>query len=257
MAIDNQFTLTQSMFNAMCDPSTHAPFVQAQILDCGNHHSVSLKTALEMFSKMADAKAEKTVQCPWCLKPVTRYDPNPALQNLVDSILGTNKEKMLAIVKKFQGERYENAEYPLAPSKFHISIGFDDYISNQKSKDWLFRLTFCHENQRDPNAGCLQLLVMQGWKNVDYTFELYFYNLRDKLLFKPILLKYHDNLEITIESETSIKIWTKDPKKALDFIGLLQKYNKFDKKCFISVPQESALAFLEFAKEQINHFAKA
>ena len=123
--------LSKETIDAICCPVSLFPYKKAQVVNCDGYHSFSLESVLKIFGEMKkvgnENQCEKPGSCPLCRGRVTSY-PIPALQSLVDSILGVEKgevhiDKMYEIIRKLKIDFDRGDKYPLQKENFNFDLG--------------------------------------------------------------------------------------------------------------------------------------
>ena len=178
--------LTKEIVDNICCFVSRGPFIQAQVVNCDGYHSFSLESITGIFGKIqANNQCEKPGPCPLCCGRVTTYHPNPALQSLVDSILGVHKgqayvDQMYALIRKQKLEFDNGVKYPLEKTSFvlreaifkegYISINLVNKYRDQNRVNTIEVLSFQIENF-DKNP-CFTLLICFSDNDLNAKFKL-------------------------------------------------------------------------------------
>ena len=86
--------LSKKLVDSNCCPISLEPLKNAHVANCKGFHSFSLDSIVPMFGTLFENnQCTKPGPCPLCRGRVTSYYAVPALQEVVDSILGISKGK--------------------------------------------------------------------------------------------------------------------------------------------------------------------
>jgi hypothetical protein len=82
--------IPSNLEDRITDPIDFYPFKNVQITNC--KHRYSLSSALLCFGEMKNGLCSRQTVCPLCNQNVSKYEPDPAFQDLVDEILKSGQQ---------------------------------------------------------------------------------------------------------------------------------------------------------------------
>lgn len=241
---NNPTTFSKEVIDSILCPISLERFEEAQTVNCNGRHSFSLISAIAIFGKMKNNECEIPGPCPLCQGRVTAYHPNPALQGLVDAILGVHKgqqhvNKMLEIIRKLKLDFESGITYPLKKSQFVLRGS----INKEKYKS----LKFCN-NQDSLKEIKIFALNVEILEKVPYFTLMVFFKDNDEdskiKLFEYLKKNGIESIEIDSYGSQLINIF-RSPKTS-EFIScmkLLIEANEFEKESQAKLGQ-----FLEFCE---------
>lgn len=226
---DLEVRFSKGLVDRICCSVSLEPFKKAHMVNCPGDHSFSLDSITSMFGNLELGKCEKPGPCPLCRGRVTKCRPNPALQDIVDEILGVERgqahiDTMYAMLRKLKAEFDAGGRYPLPKTEFVLKE------KSSYSKDYI-EVGFDNKNRNLKEVNRIATMSFSIQQNKRYSVYVYFHDNDSESKHKLLeyMRKNNVNSFKIMDDSQGLKIFYSDNKSEfIACIRLLMLANDFD-----------------------------